>query len=345
MLFYYILLALVVATSFCVRYARDPFVVSTCKAITLLLLIIPAALRYGIGVDYLSYENIFYEIKHGGGEYIEPGYYCVNKVVAAFGGGPQWVFALMAFFTVYFFFKGVSKDRWLIYTVGFVLIAYTWLFTTVRQVFAAALAFYAWRELNKHKPGRAILAVLIAYTFHYSSFIYPVLYFLSKIRISQRTIIVISVCGFVLFYLYGSLISDQIGGLLLLLGTKYASYSESDWFQSTASMGYLSSGYGVMLRYLGYFLMLFNYRPDRNKDGMAPLLVFLFYILSDFISIQITIFGRITRGLIFASLPILYNISRPQKEQNLVGVIIVWMIFILLFNMDASVPYVSIFNK
>lgn len=193
MQFYIILLTLVAASSVIVSYSKNKKIVWLFKVITFLLISVPGAIRYGIGVDYESYTNIFYEIKHTGTWYGELGYLYLNLWIADAGGNEQWVFAIMAFATAYFFFKGVPAKQWCIFAPMFILALYGWYFSTVRQMFAASLAFYAWRKMNEQKCFPAILAIVVAFFFHYSSLLYPFIYLICKyVRISRK----IAVCLF-----------------------------------------------------------------------------------------------------------------------------------------------------
>lgn len=65
-------------------------------------IIIVSGFRYGVGTDYIAYIKIFYEISNGEGDYIEPGYYLINKICQTFGfDGKSVIFVCGALFALF----------------------------------------------------------------------------------------------------------------------------------------------------------------------------------------------------------------------------------------------------
>lgn len=229
MLFYLTLLFFVTVSSALVSYCRSWKVVWVFKIVTFLLISVPGAVRYGIGVDYWNYVNIFYDIKHTGTWFGEQGWIWFNLLVAAVGGNEQWIFAIMAFATAFFFFKKVPSKRWIIYAPLFLLAMYGWYFSTVRQMFAASLAFYAWRKADSGRYVSAILAILVAFFFHYSSLLYPLIYWLCcYVRISKKIAVIIFFFSIVLSFGYTATVTSVIL-YLVSFSDKYGGYVDSLW--------------------------------------------------------------------------------------------------------------------
>lgn len=328
MLFYLTLLFLVAFSSLGVTYSKNPSIIWGTKYITLSLLIIPAAIRYGIGTDYFSYVDIFNEIKFWGERNIEIGYLMLNKLIIYLNGDVQWVFAICAYATIIFCFKNVSNNRWYIYTILFVLIIYPWLFTTVRQILAASIAFYALRQMEEgHKTIKSILCIALAFLFHISSIIYPFIYFIGKrITIKKTTAIIIFSITFIFTFILSNTLTEYM--TLLASLTVYGSYTQSEWFLAADT----GSGLGNITRYATFFLLLLLY-PLNLKDKNNKLIynILLVYITFEVMSAQIIIVNRISRGLIFILLPAIYTISTTKSQTKTFANITIYSLLIIYF--------------
>src|SRR5690554_8221538 len=95
--------------------ASTPMQRKVCTLIAFLIVFLPAALRYEIGIDYFSYKIIFENIRDGLDPFwqskMEPGYYFLNWVVANLGLSFEWLVALVAFFITLFFFYWLPKKE------------------------------------------------------------------------------------------------------------------------------------------------------------------------------------------------------------------------------------------
>lgn len=328
MFFYLTLLVFVTLFSALVSYVKDRNKARLFKIVTLLLISLPAAIRYGVGVDYWNYVFMFQEIKQFGLGITEIGYNLLNLWVANSGGNAQTVIAIMAFGTVYFFFKGVPNKYWKVYAPLFLLLTYHWYFTTIRQMFAASLAFYAWREIHKGETLKSILAVAIAFTFHYSAFMYPVFYLISKyVHFSKWGVVVCFLGAFTMVYAYSDMISEKI---VLLIGSSsigYDGYANSEWILKTDE----GSGWGLITNYVTFALTLLCYPKDDNEESKALYMLLLIYILFMVLSTQVTILNRISRGLIFVWFPVMWNIVSAKYRYKEVWVLAIYFLLLAFF--------------
>lgn len=325
MLFYLTLLFFVTVSSALVSYCRSWKVVWVFKIVTFLLISVPGAVRYGIGVDYWNYVDIFCNIKHTGTWLGEPGWMWLNMWVANVGGNEQWVFAIMAFVTAFFFFKGVPSKRWIIYAPLFLLAMYGWYFSTVRQMFAASLAFYAWRKLDDGKYFLAILSIVVACTFHYSSLVYPFIYFICRyVTISKRFAVLIFFSCIVLSYACTNALTSVMTYLVSFSG-KYANYIDTTWFLSPE----LGSGMGVLINYVTWFIIVLSFPLKNNRQIQFVYTLFLLYVVFMIISDSIFIINRISRGLIFVLLPVVwYFFSEKYEKKSIVFPLIILLYFV-----------------
>ncbi len=148
----------------------------------------------GIGDDYFMYRMIF-RSSHSVGWLsvgklsIEPGYSILNKVVGIFSNNFQWVLAVCSFLAILgvaYFIKKYSKypiiSIWLYITIGM----YQMNFTVMRQSIAISLILFAYRYAVERKPWKFVLMVLLATSFHYTAFVFGIVYFLVNKPILER---------------------------------------------------------------------------------------------------------------------------------------------------------------
>lgn len=145
-----------------------------------LVLAIFSALRYGIGIDYQTYQIHIMNIQSDGmiynpNIYIEPGFQIIIEICAAFiTKDPVFVMCIMSFLTNFFFLKVIydqSKDIKLsiffYLTWGYYFLA----FNSIRSYFAMALALYSLRFVINKKYVRFLILIIIAALFHKSALI------------------------------------------------------------------------------------------------------------------------------------------------------------------------------
>lgn len=154
------------------------------------------ALRYGIGVDYYSYEDIF-EVLHktslsqyfslqGDANadifYVEFGYYLLNVIFPSFRS-LLWGIGVGVFALLLLGFKEYS-DR-----ISFAFAVFIYLSTQfiyfmngMRFSIAIVFAFLGYMFLSRNKNGLFFLMIIIAVLFHKSCLICLAMYFLKQIK-------------------------------------------------------------------------------------------------------------------------------------------------------------------
>ena len=263
MLFYLILLFSVICSSAGVSYARSTTCITICKTLTFLLLFVPVAIRYNVGKDYPMYIEMYQAITYGGITGIEWGYWWLNYIIFLCGGNAQWGLAIMAFFTLYFFFKGVDCKYWFIYSILFILIFYMWYCSTVRQMLSVALAFYAWRESENKKYVTAIFSLVFAFLFHYSAILYPAIYLLcKKITLQKKTCIILSLGCLVFTILFGRTLLSIF--TFVVSETVYGvKYMDGIMFDPPET----ASGMGIIIRFIMFFIILIFFPTNKIPNG------------------------------------------------------------------------------
>ena len=140
-------------------------------------------LRYNIGADYKSYENMFkyYITYHRREGYkTEIGYYYLNLLAGRITDHPQIIFLIVAAIIIIFFFKGIEKNKGRLYygILSFIGMGYYfYAMNGQRQYIAIAIMFYSLYFLEKKKIVPFLLCVAISACFHVSAIIWIPVYF------------------------------------------------------------------------------------------------------------------------------------------------------------------------
>ena len=161
-----------------------------CTVIAFLIVFLPAALRYEIGIDYFSYQIIFENIRDGLDPFwqskMEPGYYFLNWIVAKLGGEFESLIILISLLITLFFFKSYPKNHKAIFHLILWAVVYFETFNTLRSMLAGAVLLYAVMSYSREeKLYSYIFLVLLAAMFHKSAFLFLFIPVFSKRVLSE----------------------------------------------------------------------------------------------------------------------------------------------------------------
>lgn len=337
MIFYFLLLCAVICSSVCVSYAKDKGIVLIAKCITFNLFFIPAALRYGIGADYFDYVKIFNGIPVGQFARIEVGWKWLNLAVYNLGGTAQAVIALTAFLSLFFLLCEVNRKKWFLYAPVCMIMIYMWLFTSLRQILAMSMVFCAMQRVQKKKYFVALLLAGGSYLFHKSSIMYIPIFLICYFAKCKPFFaafiyfIVIIITNFFSNYVNAYLFK------LIGLGS-YANYLLTDWINAT------EPGIGRFIRYLVHGVMLFFF-PLGTRNNAIYLNILFLYCVIDCYALNLQIINRISRGLLFVFMPVIWAVWKTKKNRQF-RVLVYIICFLLLFMRNYNgAEYISILNK
>lgn len=334
-----------------------------CMVLAFLIVFIPAALRYEIGIDYFSYEIMFNNVKDGTSTFfesrIEPGYYFLNWIVVKSGLSFEYLIATVSFFISLFFFKSYpNKNKTVFHFVLWITI-YLETFNTLRSMLAAGLLMLAVSIYIKNKNNlKYFVLVFIAASFHKSAFL-----FLLLPLISER--------GFFTYCLKYKLVLPLIVLLVYFFGGKLTGFIMDSWltqffgFSGYADSWYnreveFNSGLGVVAVILFFIYVIASFSKRQENREILYLVVSLTAI-SIVLSSYVAIFERL-KLLFVIGFPIAAWLLFSVKKDLLSRVAILGIILIGLLNFNKSIyfgstdymdtcrsaritPYISVFNK
>jgi hypothetical protein len=346
MAFYIILLLLASAASFCHSFSKNIYASYIFKVLTFLLLFIPAALRYGIGYDWSGYEKYFEQVALGRAIEKEAGFYYLYLFIIKLGFTFQAFISLVAFITLFLYFMSFQKKYFYLYVPLLVMLSYLWIFTTLRQMLASAIIYFAYTRFYINKRYIWSMIFLIAgISIHSSTVIYVVFPILFLLRINKKKAIAIFF-GIIICYFYANSIFDFFYHLIISK-TRFSYY----YYHAIWGLANIVTGLTVLIRILIYVAILISVSDENRKETSQALVLFMSMIFFDFISLKIGIINRLARGLLFSYYPIITQIGNGKSKYRIICLVFVYLLAFALFSATllgdghGSRPYISIFDK
>lgn len=156
--------------------------------LSILLFAIVFGMRYGVGIDYLSYLDYYknpyaYAEKENGMEF---GFDFASKILYNLGFHFAFFFGLISLFQIYFILYGIKKYPFVLPFVVFCLITsgVVWggFSNVIRQSLAFAIFVYSIQFIADKKIVKYFLYITLAVSMHVSAIILFPLYFITYIK-------------------------------------------------------------------------------------------------------------------------------------------------------------------
>ncbi len=309
------------------------------------------ALRFDIGNDYRQYTQTAHEAYVGGYVVTEAGFNIVVRLVYGLAGWECYeaVFALFAFFTLWFFLKALSQQSvcfaqsfFLFMTLGL----YFQTFNTVRYYLALAIALFSIRYVLGKDFIKFVFWIGIAALFHKSVLLVIPIYWVAALEWKKWHILVGTLLCVVCFVAKGPLLTLA---LILYPSYKNTVYLEGGW--SLTSVVRIAAVLGFYL----WFCMYMG-KEARDKSWYRELRLYgQLNLLALAASTFFSFLPVVTRIAYYFSVPqllliplILRNIEdlRVQKRaQRIVGILCIgyFIVFLLQAHRDGIglLPYRS----
>jgi hypothetical protein len=338
----------------------------------LLALILFGALRYEIGMDYKSYEEIFDTIGSTprffddlDGIFVEPGYAIIISWLKYLGVDNVGLFALHMTLSVIITYLAIlkySRNVFISWLIMFGVYYANLFFNGIRQGLFIAIILYILPDLlNKGLKGFIkvlIISVLLTIFLHKTAIILPVLFLVCLLNFSIQRKIIILVLSIIWAFIGIGDVIIQVAGLSFFKESSFLSvvdlYTQHESFSAEIKFFSIS----VMHRLVILALALYFAKKNSAEPIFIQLaniyywgIVFYFflaplgYLLTTRISMNLKIFDTI---IIAYFIPFL-----QERSFKVAGVILIaiWSFSVMLTNFYIPgnykfyVPYRSIFNK
>lgn len=289
--------------------------------------------RYNVGTDFSSYQMLIYQVSQGRDSHAEVGFEIITRLLLFFGFSDQGVFLFFSILTILFFYLGIryyySKTSFFkpVFYIMFIIFIYFSSFNVIRQILAASILFYATKYIFNKSFFKYSIFVLLAMSFHFSSFIFFILYFVVKKEYSKLSFSIVLIFSTILST------TNSISKILetivyrfpiIDLGGYLSKYIVSDYNPNLADYGIVF----FMNVFILIFIITFKENFIKNQFQIVFLNFYFIYIVSMVLALD---FFAVSRFQYFFSIYMVLCISSVDKTFNFDSRRIVKSIMVLLY--------------
>lgn len=336
--------------------------------IFVMILLLFAFFRYGIGADYFSYQFLYSRLNpsilgelSAGLDSQEIGFRLFGSLLKQLGFSYQMYLVVIASINIFFISKICKKHSnnpalsMLLYFCFYYLV---WTFSGLRQGITIAIGVYYLLEyIKKNKPVKFLVIVIVLTFIHSSALVLLPLYLASRIDFKKKTLIILAFCA-VLFAVIpvGSLVARLnwipfINKAIPYINTS-SSFNNILDFQSLGRIAFLI----VALFYYDIYTKQ-NYISKKIMNiYIVSLILYFVFKFSELTAARLSIYGKLLDVIILANI---YNLYKEKVNKILYALsLFVLLIFYLnkemgaleeqtkIINEDSRVmPYTNIFEK
>jgi hypothetical protein len=304
-----------------------------------ILFVIVAFRNIDVGTDYLTYYRAINRVQTGTAyatdyEWLSVGFIGLIKLVAFLGIPSNYVPFVVCWIitalTLFFFYKAfIELSNYSTYSL-FIFLSFCLYFQMMnqfRQMLAIAITLYAFKYINSSwfKYG---LLIIVAGMFHSSALIMLPFYFIVKVKISRKIIILyFSVCIVVILFF------SKFTGLLMKIsyGATYLNWST---YNGTFTV---SSLFNLLVRIILLIISLNVYnilKVQNEKKYQAIYHMIIVCTILQFFTVMSYIFGRMTTYffvyyiLLLPEVIDLYRLKISKNSKRIYDVLIYTLLFI-----------------
>lgn len=301
--------------------------------IAFLLVFVPAAIRYDVGTDYMSYLAIYQDSWRLESYKKEPGFYFINWFYQSINAHFQWMFATFAFiFTAVAFKAYPRKQAWLLHFLVFSMLWFS-SFNIIRQDIAVVFCLLAVFKFFEKRYVWFVLLTLVGSTFHQSALFITAAGLMALIPLSwhiKTRLAPLVFVGFIIFtYVSMNIVLVYMDQILNLVGlTKYAGYFSSAKHFVVRDFG---SGIGVLAKILFSIYVILNAKAfiQLNKNYWLLIVLIFVYAVGVVLANNIIIFGRMADTFVVAPIVAGYLLlqlpSNKQINRIVLGAFLVFL--------------------
>ncbi len=307
-----------------------------------------------VGIDTINYRTSFdnaFDYSIFDYESIEPGFHLLQIIIGFLFSGPSISIIIFSFFTVFFVFKGLWKQRdsisiFIAFSI-YVGIFYFQAMNLLRIYLAAAIILWKFDYLIKKQYTKFVVVILIAATIHFSSLVMFLPLGFLWLR-SKSNFLALGVTAAMLAFAVS--IAMSFSSYLNLL--RYAEYGDNN--NATGNIGFM-----LFFEYLPcLYFIVYAYRKKIFNQWYYLLISFTCVGFSlKVLSYYVEIVGRLGihfMGLFILLIPYFINEIRKRNRRKYIMVCLVMLLYVFVrlhfyfigyLSSDGIMPYNFIWNN
>lgn len=313
--------------------------------------------RFGIGVDYFGYYEIYTVYEKTYSFYTEPIFalcnYIFNNLGLSFSFFMSFISFLMISFTLHTI-NTFSENKIFTLFLFFTLYYSVYFESAIRAGFVITLFIYAYYNfLRKSKPKWYYLFILIAVGFHYTAIVLLLVPFLRKIN--SRFFVNNFFILFLLFFVFSFFLQNVFSILVTSLIPKYSYYINKEIFSR--------SYFTILLCFVRGIFVITLYKKNKrivSSTDLLDLKVYLFGIYFYILFSCFSISSRFSDYFLFLEVFLFAKYIKPKSINSNTLMLLIFIFSILLLTKDIlsfidygqykinsihEYSYVSVFNK
>lgn len=245
--------------------------------ISALIPIILSGIRFNVGTDFNTYNNMFFNTKDlSFGELlidkVEIGHLLIIKIAALFNS-VQLMFFIYSFLTILFIYLAIlnNKDKFSISLSLFIylLTFFPSSFNMVRQALSMAIILYSYQFMINRKLAKFIFCALLASTFHIAALVVLPFYFIIPKKEKPNNKIILRVLAIVLMIFIVINFTNMISIITKInLFDKYSIYEKE----------VESANREVLLKFIIFAFILIFAKKLIEKDETNAIFIYLLIV-------------------------------------------------------------------
>lgn len=255
----------------------------------------------------------------------EIGYYFLCYILSRFSSNPQTIIFSTAAIVNYLVLRYIYQKSDVAWLSVVVYITFMFFFSSVnaiRNSLAYTILLYSNDSIIKRNFKKFSLITLIATSFHFSSIFYFPIFFLYKLRLEKKTILIISISVLLIMKFITPLLS-----LMVAIHPRWDSYLQNDFYQSAFA--------NILIFFVQLSLLFLALKreisPISKLSGENKLFMMLLFmsVLMAFCAIDVMMISRFVT--IFSIISIIYIpnlLLNPSKKRLNPG----WTSLILILS-------------
>lgn len=318
------------------------------------------AFNYQMGSDWLSYQRIYdiritpYEFKDiifNNPFHQEKGYILLNLIGKKLRLNYESFMGLLLSFSIISILKiGVKKASNSYIFVFVIIVKYMLIASlepTIRQFLAISIIVLSYKYIEEKKMIKYLLCILIAMQFHSSAIIGVIIYFLDKINITLKKVIILIIFFSLTLKILPTIV--EIISTFIPIIRRFNGYFTSLRYGISNSRSLLGNIYslGIMTLYL-YSIFFSEAKKQKNYiKNMA-----IIYIVISYFQNQLPILYRVQEYFVigfaismsFIGSTTIFNYKIIYNKKR-IGVIFVFLLYLIMTRETVSNIYGSELNK
>lgn len=314
------------------------------SSVMVIILILAAGLRKGIGTDYGMYKSFYFFPSQPAASKVEVGFIKLIGIARIIFKNKYYMFFLVCstitIGLIYLTMKKKSKYPMFSLLMFMGLGFYTMSFNMIRQFIAIAIIMYSLIFIEEKKFFKYFIAVAFVSLFHVTAIIMLPIYFFANLNFNKRTLKIL----FIAFMFFGIFFTPLFNYVVNNI-PQYAMYK--NYANSEAGLGtYLID---FVYLFIIYFTIKYENIMVKNNYEKICVNISIFAVPMIVLSMKNILFARMIYYFLipilipFANILDFFKIKRTQSAFNLILVLILLVLYILnIISFNGVYPYASI---